>query len=620
MAVFVPTNLESSFYYITQDVEGGLVGRYYLPDPQDIPAPFSVKATYDEHAGQIDSNGAPLKPSYKEVEYNPSLKKSGRPSLFNRYELFFYDNFNRKPNGEGEPVFDKPDRLAKYISTASGVSYTDTVLRNPTAQNLINWSKNLAPNTGAVEYDWPDFLWCKNYGVVPNNYMVTLRRFVVPPTDDIFGPGRHPSPDVGRLITWVDGETNKWENAGLKFKTSLTWKEMESEIQVVQAQDNASWGNEGGMFGEGSMIGGFFKTASMLLDSGKAEKNRSTGNREPVNPYQDSNKVYGPVDVIKKMYVREKGINFEQTFTLTFEYELRSIDGINPRVAFMDLLANILMVVTNRGNFWGGEIKYWGGKQHQHVSPLGDPSKLAKGDYKGYFDSLVNNVRSGIEKLLKGQEFFSAEGIENFFKGIGGNLMDNIMGGGLDKAGRPGVQAVNSLLTGEPTGQWHIMVGNPANPILSVGNLIMEGAEIDFSGQLGPDDFPTKLKVVCTLKPAKPRERQGIIDMFHRNGRIYTTYDPAKIGQKPNKRTDRKRKNKNKDNNANPSASNTGNQSTNPDEQIHADFLTLSDDKFFTDKAAAYAYRFANWDAGDIENANTGTVSDLVLKTTQGIF
>jgi hypothetical protein len=118
--------------------------------------------------------------------------------------------------------------------------------------------------------------------------------------------------------------------------------------------------------------------------------------------------------------------------------------------------------------------------------------------------------------------------------GIGGTLLDGIVGGGLDKMGRPGAIAVNSLLSGEDTGMWHVMVGNPINPIISVGNLILEKADIEFDGVLGPDDFPNKLKVICTLKPARPRAREGIIDMFHRNGRTYTTYDPKKMVSKIN--------------------------------------------------------------------------------------
>jgi hypothetical protein len=619
MAVFVPVNKESSFYYLTTQVESGLLGRFYggPSDSIEIEKPKPVSHTYDSNSGKTDKNGKPLAESKVSIDLEPKFTKKGRPSLFNRYEIFYFDNFSKEPNGEAEPLFDAPDRLKNYLSTASGLSYTDVVLKNPTSQNIINWSKQSTPGTGAIEYAWEDFLWCKNYGIVPNNYMVTLRRFAMPVTDNIISAERHPAPDIARMISWVDGETNKWESVGLKFSTSLTWKEFESEIQVVQRQDGeGTYGNEGGMFGGSSMIGGLFKNVSKLLDTNKATQNREQGNRESINPYQDSNKVYGPIDVIKKMYMREKGINFEQTFTLTFEYEMRSIDGINARLAFMDLFANVLMMVTNKATFWGGDIKYWGGHAHREVSPLGNPQHLADGNYGKYFESLLGNIRAKVDALTKGASFFSEEGMKNFFSGIGGNLMDNIVGGGLDKAGRPGAQALNSLLTGNDTGMWHVMVGNPANPIISVGNLIMEKADIDFDGILGPDDFPTKLKVVCTLKPARPRERIGIMDMFHRNGRVYTTYDPSKLGDK-SKKSKQKKELKRK----NPSLSQVGNSNPNPDnDAAYNEFITSIDNKEFKNENGVYQYRFSNWNTGAAIKNTYGNVTDIVLNTAAGIF
>jgi hypothetical protein len=71
------------------------------------------------------------------------------------------------------------------------------------------------------------------------------------------------------------------------------------------------------------------------------------------------------------------------------------------------------------------------------------------------------------------------------------------------------------------------MVGNPANPIISVGNMVLEKTEMYFHGALGADDFPTKLTVTCTLKPARPRDRSDVMSMFHRNGRMYVSTPPT---------------------------------------------------------------------------------------------
>jgi hypothetical protein len=525
-------NRETDFYKNSSKTEEGLLGRYYATEGIDIPKPFRVDTTVDENAGKKDTDGKALPPKYKKVPFETSYSKKGVPSIFNRYELFYFDNFTNASNGKGEPLLDSPTRLSQYMGAAGSRSYTESALKNPTAQNLINWSKN--GNTVSVEYDWPDFLWCKNYGKVPNNYMVTLRRFSVPAADDLFFISKALAPDISRMVTWVDGETNKWESVGLKFSTSLTWKKFESEIQSVNVGDAGGYkGGEGkALEGAGGLmgaVGSIMTTVSKLVNPEQAAQQRSQGSREEIDPYHDTMKIHGPVDIVKEMMVRDKGINFDQTFTLTFEYELKSIDGINGKLAFMDLFSNVMMMVTNKAKWWGGEIKYWGNTNFRNVKPLGDPNKLASGDYGGYLDSIMSTLSSGLDKLTKGKSLMTPEGITNLMKSAGGTLLDGIVGGGLDKMGRPGAIAVNSLLSGEDTGMWHVMVGNPINPIISVGNLIMEKADIEFDGVLGPDDFPNKLKVICTLKPARPRAREGIIDMFHRNGRTYTTLDPKLI-------------------------------------------------------------------------------------------
>ena len=77
----------------------------------------------------------------------------------------------------------------------------------------------------------------------------------------------------------------------------------------------------------------------------------------------DNNKTYGPIDVIAKTNIRDRGLEFEQTITLEFDYELRSYDGINGKAAMLDLLGNILAVTYSMGTFWGGSIRMYGAHQ-----------------------------------------------------------------------------------------------------------------------------------------------------------------------------------------------------------------------------------------------------------------
>ena len=490
------------------------------PQIDVIPSPTTPVGSFYRQAEKEWMSHPPLvNPDTKEeVELGPQGKK-GVASIFNRYSVFFFNN-SVTESTTGEGYLDKIGRI--------GDDKLQEIRYNPSASNLVSWTRQ--GNTNAVEYSSEDFLWAKRFKQVPNNYMVTLRRFPQPCQDDLFDPLKNKLPDVGRLITWVDGEDVKWENVGLKWNHSVTWKDLEADIQVMQASQGA--GNETGALGGLGGIGKAMQSMASISDTSSSNAARTHNpNTAGVNPYGNKNKIFGPIDVIRKQKIRDKGLNFEQKFELKFEYELRSIDGINPKIAFIDLLSNILVVTANKGSFWGGERRFYGGNPRQ-VKPFGDTSKLASGDYKGYMDSLMTGLTSKVDELSGGKGFSIPEGVGNMLKSLGGNLMSQLTGGALDKMGRQGGQAMDSLLTGEDTGEWHVMVGNPANPIISVGNLALTKTEVSLAGALGPDDFPTKIMVTCSLEPSRPRDRLDMIAMFSRNARTYLTTSPTTVEYK----------------------------------------------------------------------------------------
>ena len=85
---------------------------------------------------------------------------------------------------------------------------------------------------------------------------------------------------------------------------------------------------------------------------------------------------------------------------------------------------------------------------------------------------------------------------------------------------------MKALLTGEPVGEWHITIGNPLNPIAMIGNLVCTGVEVEFNEELGPDDFPTEVKITVKLDHAMARDRDAIESIFNRGmGRIYNLPD-----------------------------------------------------------------------------------------------
>jgi len=236
------------------------------------------------------------------------------------------------------------------------------------------------------------------------------------------------------------------------------------------------------------------------------------------------NAVFGPLNVIKNMTVRGQGLNFDQEFSLTFNYDIRGYGKTSPKAAFIDTMANLLVLTYNRAPFWGGDVRHL--SNGQLGPPFGDYDKLTSGDYKGFANSLMDQLSNSVSGI-------STDSFSGFVDSVASKfgdskLLDNIIGGGLMELfdGPQGATIINAFLTGEPTGQWHLTVGNPVNPIMCVGNLVMSDAKFELDGPLGFEDFPSKLKVTISLKPGRPRDKADIESMFNAGrGRIYLQPD-----------------------------------------------------------------------------------------------
>ena len=439
------------------------------------------------------------------------ITEGPRPSsIFNRFSLINYRGSQLSGNAEG---YDSKSGVHHKISAEE--------LENPSASKIIELTGNKGGK--AYRYDYSDFALARYYGKIPNNYMITLRRFAFPITDDIITPKilgpdgdmvDNAHPDIARAITYLgDAPGNKIEDI-LKFSHGYKWKAAEADVQTLQGKSQGSSGKFGAM-----VNGSKFLSAAANASAGRGavasnSREQNAGYDAFSNTYP--NHVFGPLNVIKDTLVREKGLTFDQEFTLKFEYELRSFGGVNPKIMMLDQMANILALTYNTAPFWGGAVRYVGGGGVGR--PLGNLKKLQSGDYSGFLGSVMKDMGS----MFKGV----GADIVNLTKGKDSKLLNNLVGGGLMKLFNTpqGGQAANALLTGDPTGAWHVTIGNPLNPVIVVGNLACQSTDIQFEGGFGAQDFPDKMVVTIKLKPGRPRDRAEIESMFNAGrGRFYLT-------------------------------------------------------------------------------------------------
>jgi len=451
-------------------------------------------------------------------------------SAFNKYSLINY---------RGNPLDSTKNG---FISNKKGNTVYQKInindLKNPTVTQIIERTTALTDNY-AYRYQYSDFALAKYYGKIPNNMLITLRRFSYPAADDIVTPQalsadgktmeKIQQPDIARAVTWLGEAPGNVMGDILKFSNGYSWKDAESTVQTLNSQQGASSGKFGSIV-EGNKILSAMANAGAGRDAVAANANKQNAGFDSFSATYP-NHVFGPMNVIKNVLVREQGLKFEQEFKIKFEYELRAFEGANPKIMMLDQLANILALTYNNAPFWGGSVRYIG--DGSVAKPLGNLSKLREGDYLGFAGSIVDDMG----KMFKGAGAgFGAAGGALMNGDIGGALgalkdnkfLNNLIGGmAMDMFNTPqGGQAAASLLTGDPTGNWHLTVGNPLNPIMVIGNLCMTDCEITFEGGMGIQDFPEHMTAVISLKPGRPRDKAEIESMFNSGrGRFYVQPD-----------------------------------------------------------------------------------------------
>ena len=114
-----------------------------------------------------------------------------------------------------------------------------------------------------------------------------------------------------------------------------------------------------------------------------------------------ANFVIGPVNVIDATNVRDRGMKFSNDLKLNFEYELKSLSYVNPKIAMIDIISNMLTMTYNNGQFFGGGQRYYGGAGAV-ASQFGDINKLKQGDFSGYIGSVVTDVETGFKNVFGG--------------------------------------------------------------------------------------------------------------------------------------------------------------------------------------------------------------------------
>lgn len=445
----------------------------------------------------------------------------GVNSLFNKYSILIHAGA-KEPN-DFKDIAGRDGLFPKYhVSDSNGgrggreLSY-ESILTDFDPQN---------PDTLTKPYYAADFLYCKYYRKIPLNRMITLRRFLYPTYDNLkFGKDvADDQKPIAQAVTFFGDPTDNDIKNLTKITGEISWKDLEADVWDVQGNEKGFEGTPflGGTGTLGGLFSNFAGGGGDLSGQQKAQQDFQKGFYGADSYFQHTNKVLGPVNVINKTKTRGRGIGATWKGDIVFDYKLRSFNNINARVAMLDIICNMLALTYNNAKFWGGMNRYF--PQHHQFEFFGDQKAFYSGQYGSYIDSVVQQLGNGFGKGL--------DIISNVISGIlSGDLsaLTGVLKGGAAKImdlkaakSRPQIIGFKALLTGLPVGEWHLTVGNPYNPFMSIGNLICTGFSFSMDGHMGVDDMPSELKFTVSLESGRPRDKGDLESIFNLGqGRSY---------------------------------------------------------------------------------------------------
>lgn len=435
--------------------------------------------TQEPKNANTNASGEDIKGTSK--TYNPESESAkavvnmsnsfGVSSLVNPYTLTKLCGGLTKTGDQNNASFDNHmydvrDNRRFYdmsVTGKQGSNHQDVLsINNPTTTNIITYS-NRDP-WGRTPYYFQDFVFCKYWNIIPNNHLVTLRKYHAPVYDNLqftnMFTGEKPEPfsPIATVVSYFGEDTGNTLSQFFSFSTGTNWKDLQAKIHDVSGNEGSNpqalidgmfEGNNGFSGAEsnffGKLLGGtnwvtgkmfsFGKFVGLLSPDGyklendqKAFEKMSQANIDPSESLYE-NKIKGPVNRIDSTKQREAGIKFDQKLSLTCQYVARPIGGVNTKAAMLDILSNCMEMASVDAMFWGGGYRFnvmpslYPFKNNRFKNRIMDD--LYKGKIFGKNGALahtVDGVRSFGQKDGKGEFSWS-----NVTESLG-NVLGNTLG------------------------------------------------------------------------------------------------------------------------------------------------------------------------------------------------
>jgi len=385
-----------------------------------------------------------------------------------------------------------------------------------------------------------DFAYLKNLGVLPNNRLMIARRFLSPVKDNIMGKGGTAPKSI--LISW--------KPEGEDF-LELSFGE---EYEEAKADFTDVLNKLGEDFGIGGMGSGGGKGLNLIPLPGFTEnlqRDFLAGIGILDKSGKDSSLPSGNPNIIK-VAKRRKTIGYGQagsglkcsvSIKMTVEYEQKFISGIDPTIAWMDIMNNILVFGTSKSVTYGlsntfrNKLDSWTSNPSLLIKDIIEALGNAFQNIKSTIQDAINSADANrkLESTAKGEgkdaekakaelEKQKLDNEKSLFdeakKGLQG-LVDSLVEGITDtlaatiKKYKVELMGIANALSGAPSTPWHITVGNPLRPVFCSGDMYTDDVKVKLGPTLAFNDLPSNITVDFTLTNARPWGLQEILAKFN---------------------------------------------------------------------------------------------------------
>ena len=364
-----------------------------------------------------------------------------------------------------------------------------------------------------------DFAYLRDIGVMPINRLIVLRRYaegIVVPIDlnDL------DSEPISVVIGWVKKDSNL-----LNFSFGETWTTHTTPIHEMLAKivkdefgvDITAIAPIPG-WGLGFLFG--------IL------------NKMGLTSYDQYHLPIGDPNLLKEALTRPHesfGLESDFSFDLETVYEQKYISGIDPTVSTMEILNNLLSMGTSNTHFLGKA-----GSSFVKKLQAANNNPTDGGAWAALISDVVKNfvsaLKSSISKVADNfKEIFdkqaeipkspigASSGSTNMEKMnqqtsvintiLDSSIVRTILASTIARYQWP-LRGSISMFTGEATTPWHLTIGNPYAPLLSMNNIHVRSVNVTFGKDMGFNDIPRIMEVKVQMKQGRNLGKQEIFNFF----------------------------------------------------------------------------------------------------------